>query len=271
MDDDKKQSSIVTPKDAATTVGAASAAAASALMVAPSAAPGVLALAAALVAVFPPILGALTEAGVRRMKARGDRFFQALVDDWAQQANLTHEDVTRILEDAKDDPNIADASWRAVRGLMEALNDAAAVPLGVLAAEYMRNQLPADFFFRGAVRLLQELEADELDDLRKLLVWALSSTKRTGELQLVSRHGSIDILLDEFANDPAADSVPDKHSHISIASDSRRLFSLLTLNGLVGSAPTSRWGGGIPEINLPRNIAERLSRILLRNSPPEGN
>lgn len=261
MADKKEQGGLVTTKDVATTVASAGAAVTSALVVSPTAAPGVLMIAAALVAIFPPILGVMTEAGVRRMKARADRFFEKVIGEWARDSEKTPEEVAGLLEQAKDDPNVADAIWRAVRGLMETPNDAAAVPLGVLAAEYTRDKRAPDAFFRGVVRLLQELEATELEELRGLLEWLTSTTERS-EAELVARHGAVDTALDQFADDVGVDGQPEKRSSTSIVLDPDRLFALLTVNGLATSNPGMRFDGGLPEITMRRSTAVRLLRLL---------
>lgn len=257
----RKQAAIVTAKDVTSAAGAVAAGATSALVVNPAATPGLLALAAVLVAVFPPVLAAMTEAGVRRMKTRADRFFETLVDVWTRDESQTREEVAGLLEVAKDDPNVADTIWRAVRGLMDAPNDAAAVPLGVLAAEYTRDKRPADAFFRGVVRLLQELEAVELDELRKLLIWVIDTTRR-GKVELVARRGAVDAALDEFANDLDVDGIPEKRVSTGVVSDPERLFALLTANGLAVSHLGMRINVSLPEISLRRTIAERLLRVI---------
>ena len=79
-----KRGGTVTAKDIVTTTASAGAGVTSALMVNPSASPGVLAFAAVLAAIFPPILATMTEAGVRRMKTRADRFLTTIIDEWAR-------------------------------------------------------------------------------------------------------------------------------------------------------------------------------------------
>lgn len=265
MKNEKEQGSLLTAKDLVTTTAAAGAAAASAVAVSPTAASGVLALAAVLVAVFPPVLALMTEAGARRMKGRADRFFDTIVKEWARDEERTPEEVAGRLEDAKDDPNVADAIWRSVRGLMEAPNEAAAVPLGVLAAEYMRDKRAADAYFRGVVRVFQELEATEFDELRGLLRWVTTATNRA-EVEIVARSGAVDAALDEFANDPGVDGQPEKRTSVAVVSDPDRLFSLLTTNGLAVSRPGMRMDTGLPEIILRRDTAARLLRLLLASS-----
>ncbi|WP_437631714.1 hypothetical protein [Sorangium sp. So ce854] len=257
----QEQTSIVPAKDAVSALASAGAAATSAMVVSPAAATSALAFAALLVAIFPPVLAAMTEAGVRRMKMRGDRFFNKIVDEWARDEEKTHEEIAGQLEAAKDDPNVADAIWRAVRGLMEAPNDAAAIPLGVLVAEYTREKRAADAFFRGVVRLLQELEASEFDELRKLLDWVTSTTKRA-EVDLVARNGAVDAALDDFVHDVNVDGEPDKRTMTDAVSDPGRMFGLLTANGLAVSLPGMRFDVSLPEITLRRVTAQRLLRLL---------
>jgi hypothetical protein len=53
--------------------------------------------------------------------------------------------------------------------LMDAVDDAAAGPLGHLASSYARLELPPDPFFRAFGRVVRELDGVELSDLRTLL------------------------------------------------------------------------------------------------------
>jgi hypothetical protein len=45
---------------------------------------------------------------------------------------------------------------RSVRALQETIDDAATVPLAILAREYLRKKKNPDAFFRGTIRLLTE-------------------------------------------------------------------------------------------------------------------
>lgn len=174
MPDEKKQP-ILSGKEIATTAAATGAAVGQALAISPSAATTTLAIAAGLVAIFPPVVAALSEVGIRRMRARADRFYASIVENWATDNEMTAEEVAGKLEAHKEDPNVADAIWRAVRRLMDAPNDDAAVPLGVLAAEYARDKRPANAFFRGTTRLLTELSPAESRDLQRLVYWTLET------------------------------------------------------------------------------------------------
>lgn len=257
-------SAIVTAKDVVQTVAAAGGAAAAAVTVPATAQPSVLALAAVLVALFPSALAAVTEAGARRLKARAERFYESIVDAWAADGSTTREEIAGKLEAAKDDPDIADAIWRAIRGLMDAPNDAAAVPLGVLAAEYAKEGRPADAFFRGCVRLLQELSEAEHAELRALLKWVTTATARES-VDLVARRGAIDAALDQHVQEPGVDGRPEMRTDTTAVSDPARLFDLLTANGLAVQLRHARFDVSLPEIMVRRSIATRLLTILGRS------
>jgi hypothetical protein len=235
----------------------------------------------------------MTEAAAKRMRARGDRFWETIVDTWARNDNTTHEEVAALLEARKDDPDVSDAIWRAVRALMDAPNDAAAVPLGVLAAEYARHACPADTFFRGTVRLLSELAESEVAELRDLLGWVLRSTQRArvtllasdteehqrpaqvvaGALRPATTYERVPWYIKLRRDHPDRPEEPDNESNDAwtrIASppqDAGRLFTVMKATGL-GAEPTTGVFGAAVLLELDRATGERLDRILRARSHP---
>lgn len=248
-------------KERVQTVTSAAAAGTSSLIAGSGADPVVAVAAATALAVLPQILGAVAERWKRRMQVRAERFLQTIIDTWARDEDKTPDEVAGLLEARTADPDVADAIWRAVRGLMEAPNDAAAVPLGILVAGYTREKRPADAFFRGVVRLLQDLEGSEIQELRQLLYWVASTTGRA-EVELVARRGAVDTARDEFVDLVGVDGMTEKRVHTTVVSDPERLFALLAGNGLAISRPHARFDVALPEIALRRSVVERLLHIL---------
>jgi hypothetical protein len=286
-----KSGAIITAKEAAGAVGAAAGAAGGALL--HLGAPAAAALVAALLALFPAGVAMVTEAAARRMRARGDRFWETIVDTWARDDGMTREKVAALLEARKDDADVSDAIWRAVRALMDAPTDAAAVPLGVLAAEYARNARAADTFFRGTVRLLSELTESEVADLSGLLGWVLSSTCRSrvtvlandleehkrppevvqGVLRPATTYERVLWYVQLRRDDPDRPGEPDnvaQDAWIRFAippQDAGRLFTLLKASGL-GAEPSMGVFGPAILLELQRATVERLDRILRASSRP---
>jgi len=265
MSEGKKESLVSKAKDTASALAGAGAAAGQVLLVDPGwSKPGLVA-AMVLAALFPPVIAAMTETTARRMKTRGDRFYQSMVDSWANDENLTAEGVAGRLEARKEDPDVADAVWRAVRGLMDAPNDAAAVPLGVLAADYAREKRKADVFFRGTVRLLSELSASEVGELQALLSWVLGSTQRQQVLLLARNKTMVD---NEIRQTPwqvtTVRDAPERGELVyeEHPTDGDRLLTLLTANGLARDPRGSYLDFSPVEAEVERLVVERLVRLL---------
>jgi hypothetical protein len=265
MSDDKTEGMVSKFKDAAGAAASASAAAAQALVVDPGWSKPELVAAMVLAAFFPPIIAAMTEAGVRRMKTRADHFYRSMIESWASDENVTPEEIAGRLEANREDPDVADAIWRAVRGLMEAPNDAAAVTLGVLTAEYMREKRKADVFFRGTVRLLSELSESEIAEAREILSWVLDSTRRDRVLikayNKMMGNGKVVPCPWRLIIDPDEPGTSDV-AYSQHPSDGDRLLTLLTANGLARDPRGSYFDYSPVEAEVERSVVERLVRIL---------
>lgn len=269
MSEQSKEQPVISGKEITTTVVAVGAAAGQALVVSPAAAPTALAMAAVLVALFPPLVAAISEAGIRRMRSRADRFFQTVVDTWAKDADMTATEVTGLLEAHKEDPHVAEAIWRAVRSLMDAPSDHAAIPLGVLAADYTREKRQADAFFRGTVRLLADLSAEEISEFFQIIGWTLSHTKGT-RVDFIAR--DVEINSSDRATWKIVpwtlalrDSGAGSESEIlypGTATDAGRLLYLLKTTGLARESSVRFFDYNPPTAELERHILERLLRVL---------
>lgn len=277
---EQKDAPIVTARDLTGAATAAGAAAGQALLLSPADAPSVLAIAAVVATLLPPVVMAMTEASARRLKNRGDRFWRSLVADWVRNSDLTQEEVAGRLESKKDDPAVSDAIWRAVRGMMEAPNEKAAVVLGVLAAQYSRDGRRADAFFRGTVRVLSDLSDEEADELSSMLSWALSSSEGDRIFLIAQDREQVDgrwqmipwrvELLKEYLPDQATELRNSGAIRESLYlrcphsfTEPERLFSLLKIHGLaLDSDYNPTWGGAPPNMELVRTSAQRLLSLL---------
>jgi hypothetical protein len=227
-----------------------------------------IAVVTALATFMPAVFAVAGEAAVRHKRGQYDRMFTALAERWAEDENMTSEEVAGFLEAHKEEPWVHDTVWRTVRSLMEAADDAATVPLGLLAQEYMRDKQRPDAYFRGTVRLLQELNAEEFRELRAMLDWVLAETVRP--IVIVTARGGgahswrLYIMRDvegdgdaEAQNETAA-----TMKTADVVSEPERLFALLEGTGIGLPPRADRWGGGFPDVRLERVVAERLRRLL---------
>lgn len=265
----QREAPIVSGKDAITTAATAGAAITQVVTVSPDASQPVVVAAALLVALFPQVIAAFSEVAMRRMRKRADLFYRSIVDRWARDANITEAEVAGLLEAHKEDPNIADAVWRAVRELMEAPSDDAAIPLGVIAADYARSGRAADSFFRGVVRLLSELSSLEMSELRELLNWLHNKTAserfdvvaRNLEIASSDRESWKEVPWSVSLHNRASGSEKEVRFPGKL-SDAGRLIVLLKANGLATESGMSFWDYNPPSAELQRGIVERLIGLL---------
>ncbi|WP_438035104.1 hypothetical protein [Sorangium sp. So ce204] len=128
--------------------------------------PGVMALAT----VLPFAVAGVFWTAMNWKRIEAERFWNTLRERWACDDDISREEVAGILESRAEEPAVRETIMRSVRALMDQVDSTSTVPLAALALEYLRD--PAnkpDSFFRGSVRLLSDLAADELEELRSML------------------------------------------------------------------------------------------------------
>jgi hypothetical protein len=183
----------------------------------------------------------------------------------------TSEEIAGLIAAHQEEPFVRETILRSVRAIGEAVDPAAVSPLALLAREYVREQKAPDAFFRGASRLLAELSATEVFDLRRLLSWVLVETARddvtvnahewkrvAGELRKVPWY--IELLRDEFVGTTTES--PNRDAVTTGISDPLRLFHLLRTNNLGSEGQGVAFDAGPGKVVLARVTIERLRRLL---------
>lgn len=125
-----------------------------------------LALALALIGLFPSAVTLGIEVVARRQKAKVDVWWETLRSGVKGD---TPGDVREEIEDRIEEPHVHETVVESVRQVLDA-HDPSVVPvIGKLSAEYYRAQRSPDGFFRGFSRMLADLSGEELRDFRRLM------------------------------------------------------------------------------------------------------
>lgn len=265
----KEDPALVTPPLVAGTVASAGAAVGKVAAGAALASQEAAMLGGALLAIFPAVVALATAAGFKRSKRRADRFYKTIVNEWKGDSEKTAEEVAAEVEELigeRDDA--ADVIWRAVKGLLDAPSDRVALCLGVLAAEYLKDEKPADGFFRGVVRLLSDLSSREIDDLAAVLRLILTTTKRDTIAMMLGDRKEDGEKLPHLTWRISPDAMEDYGTMGHAVSELRpedgpRLLYQLKINGLArDSTAAGFFDQTVIDAVMDRAVAERLARLL---------
>ncbi|WP_437998251.1 hypothetical protein WMF26_48380 [Sorangium sp. So ce185] len=233
---------------------------------------------AALATVMPVVLSGLWWTGMHWKRIEAERLWRRITDDWAASEDVTREEIEGRIAARAEEPAVREVIMRSVRALMEQVDSATTVPLGALAQEYLRDPVnKPDAFFRGAVRVLSEIDGGELNELREMLDWVLRTTSRdeveirAWNLEVRSRLPGFDELQAEpwvlvtLVDDVVADEPWEREdARITFArvSEPERIFQLLQANGLALPGRATVAGAAPPHIRVPRLTAARFRRTL---------
>jgi len=133
-------------------------------------------IATALSQFVPFVAGLVFGVAWNAKKAEAERWWAEFLRQIAEHEGVTVEEVEERVRSRADEPYVREAIFRSLRALLEAVDDAATVPLAQLVAHYHTSKQKPDAFFRGMARLLAELSGQEIVDLRRLVNWAVEST-----------------------------------------------------------------------------------------------
>jgi hypothetical protein len=236
--DEKKERIAAMLKDASSAL--VSAGSGAALAAATGATAGIVAATGA--AAFLPVFLTTTIDIARKWKERDAAQWWHDVLFGQQDDDVTAEEIAGIIEANQEKPFVRETILRGVRAVGESVDSAVVVPLAMLTREYVHEKNPPDAFFRGVSRMLSELSASELDELRNLFDWVLNESKRD-EITLSAHNQEaakgnvwiripwrIELLRDQFVGIQSND--PHRYAIKTGISDPKRLFHLLRVNGL---------------------------------------
>lgn len=234
-----------------------------------SAVAGSGALLAGFFALFPAAVGLMIWAGFEWRKSRATSWWQSVCESGWE----TPEEVQGILEANQEHAWARETVLESVRRLLEAVDDAAAAPLGSLAAEYVKSRTAPDWFFRGLARMLAELSRAELQELSAL---ARDIAEMSADGATVERQGDVDggeVLrftphlapprdeVEEFSDQGATATAADVDSEAYTCPASLlRLCWLLKMNGLAKEGTSGYFGSttGPNVMVVERSVFERI-------------
>ncbi|MDC3987297.1 hypothetical protein [Polyangium jinanense] len=222
------------------------------------------------ISVLPTILGWGTSLHAQRKVKEAHRLWDTITSEWAKHEEMQPEEIAARLEERlrserKEARYMHETIWRSIRGLMEAVDDAATVPLAVLAQEYLRNEQGPDAFFRGVVSLLQELNRREMLEVCAMLKWALNSdVSNTACIVADHRDGRWMLRLEQIMpKDESGTWTTRKGPYVdSMISEPDRILFLLEQNRLTVQTHIERGLPSIVDTVLVRTTAERLCSYL---------
>jgi hypothetical protein len=124
----------------------------------------------AVVAGAAVVVAAFVQALWGNLQARRERRLHAFVQDYLQAGDTQDPEIVEAqIHALGDDPDMRDTVLEAIRGIDEALADVVVPALARLARLYTSTKRPADGFFRGMRRILQDLTAEAFAALIALL------------------------------------------------------------------------------------------------------
>lgn len=172
--------------------------------------------------------------------------------------NKTDEEFERTLEYELNEEH-GDVILEGLRAAIGTVDNAALPPLGWLTRTYLLTKTGArDRFFRCCTRLLCDISADELDQIKRLVVWSLNVVERD-EFDLVQKGAHVFVVKDEHVNEQ-----PDKAGIHAIMSDfnASHVFDLLADYALLRPTMGNYLGNDPPNIRATRTVFMKLHRIL---------
>ncbi len=199
-------------------------------------------------------------------------FARSLVRQIKTTDDISEEEIAGIIENwIEERESRRELIVSAVRRVLDDVDTAALRPLANLVIRY-RDQVP-DSVFRATARLIAQLSEAELDDLRRLVNWALENTKRDD--LTITTHDSeqsggewrklgawrTEMLRDEFVGRRDGTQA-ERHHELLGLSDPFRLFQLLKVNTLGFDGHGMAFDSGPGKIWFRRSVLEHLAAVL---------
>lgn len=167
--------------------------------------------------------------------------------------NKTDEQFERALEYELNEEH-GDVILEGLRAALGTIDNAALAPLGRLTRMYLLTKTGArDRFFRSCIRLLSDVSVDELEQIRRLVVWTLNVGEHE-KFRLLQRDGNVQYLIHQEGSDK------DGSLHNSFEFDATHVFELFADYSLL--RPTTV---GYHDLDLPQIVATRTVFMKLRH------
>lgn len=207
---------------------------------------------------------------------RSDRFWKAVVEA-RRRDDVTPEEVAGMIEAHADEPWIRDNTIQSCRALALAVDDAVVPALGMLYAKYLGEKRRADRFFRGACRLLEDLSADEYEELQVIIKACLGFMGADADESVVLRAepetggGALTVKIEHL--ETAIEATDGQYQPVGDCKHALRLIRLFISNDLAdpraffdndGNTQPAEFGSHT--MVLTRATAERVAEVI--GNPP---
>lgn len=230
------------------------------------------ALAAAGLSLFPKSLGLLVDRAVRWKEADAAAFWKELVNGHDQDGT-TAEEIAGLLEAHADEPFVRENILRSVKTIMDSVDPCVIVPLATLVRHAIKGKVRPDAFTRNAMRLLADVGRDEMDDLRRLLAWALFETTTQQSLMIIATNmrqignnewEPIPWVVKTLRDPDPAQPPNQERNYVYLPGleNPPRVFHLLRTNGLAMEKSGISFASGPNTVVIERVIVERLNNVI---------
>lgn len=188
-----------------------------------AAASGATAIGAALMAMFPPLLGAVLPGFLERKAREAQTWWNEVQGSAGSDRGIAAEIEAKI-----ELPEVQDTIMAGFRAVLDRLAPAARTPIALLTREYARASREPDWFFRAVSQILTGVTAKEYVALTRLVgVTAASSFGEHATLRLNTQPGFDDVTARfSFTTDPKG--FLDVQGGLPVM----RVFALLQATGL---------------------------------------
>jgi hypothetical protein len=179
--------------------------------------------------------------------------------------NKTEEEFEQTLEYELNEEH-GDVILEGLRAALSTVDSAALPPLGRLTRLYLLTETGArDRFFRSCTRMLCDVSADEIDLIRRIVIWSLNVVARE-EFHLVQRGSLVYVVKDEFQGEKE-----DKAgTHATIELNASRAFELFADYMVLRPTNVTYSGGTPPNIIANRTVFSKLRHVLTGYNGIEG-
>jgi hypothetical protein len=174
--------------------------------------------------------------------------------------NKTDEEFERTLEYDLNEEH-GDVILEGLRAAISTIDSAALPALGRLTRMYLRTSSgKRDRFFRCCTRMFCDIDGEEIEQMRKVVVWSLNVVARD-EFLMTQRGSSVLVVKDEHQHEQS-----DKWGiHATIELDASRVFDLLAEYSLLRPSRLAYVDGAPPNIVATRAVFTNLRYLITGN------
>lgn len=123
------------------------------------------AIAASLMQLFPPLIGAVLPGWLQRKQQEAREWWKEVLGSSGSDEGVAAEIETKL-----QSPDVQDIIFAALRSLFERVAPETRTPLALLTREYARGEREPDWYFRAVAKLLTDVTSEEYVALKQLVL-----------------------------------------------------------------------------------------------------